>query len=339
MGERLGRSLSVLALLLVPELAYGDASPRIIGGTPVKPGEFPAVVAITVDVTDGRSICTGELVTPEWILTAAHCADPSTFGYDTDGQLLAHMEVHFHTTAVMVVPGTVVAPDRLVVNPAYLTSAGGLHDIALVHLATAVTDVDPLAVNFDPARAAIGTPTTQVGFGVYTDGGIDGTAGEERVITGQAVRSCDDFGGASLLGDDRRLCFDSSDGKAQCFGDSGGPALATIAGAQVVIGITEAADVDCANHSVDTALDTERAFVLANAPDVLAVEPPADGSGDHTETPEPGGCSTNGAKGGWMWILAMGGFVARVRASRYMSRHATRNAGGRRASRRQRVRG
>ena len=43
---------------------------RVIGGADATPGAWPWQVAIYVN---GRFICGGSLITPEWVLTAAHC--------------------------------------------------------------------------------------------------------------------------------------------------------------------------------------------------------------------------------------------------------------------------
>src|SRR5262245_21923902 len=45
----------------------------ILGGTQITVGEFPSVVAIFFG--NFSSLCTGELIAPDKVLTAAHCVD------------------------------------------------------------------------------------------------------------------------------------------------------------------------------------------------------------------------------------------------------------------------
>src|SRR5579864_2132107 len=58
----------------------GGANQRIIGGT--NDTADPSVVLMIAQVSgqQGASLCTGEVVSPHVILTAAHCVDPDVVG-------------------------------------------------------------------------------------------------------------------------------------------------------------------------------------------------------------------------------------------------------------------
>ena len=49
-------------------------SKRIVGGQHASPGEWRWHVQMHVKTTR-RQYCSGSLLTPEWVITAAHCVD------------------------------------------------------------------------------------------------------------------------------------------------------------------------------------------------------------------------------------------------------------------------
>uniref|UniRef100_A0A674GFW8 Peptidase S1 domain-containing protein n=1 Tax=Taeniopygia guttata TaxID=59729 RepID=A0A674GFW8_TAEGU len=50
---------------------------RVVGGLPAGPGRWPWAVSLQLR---GRHRCGGTLVTPQWVLSAAHCFQGSVWG-------------------------------------------------------------------------------------------------------------------------------------------------------------------------------------------------------------------------------------------------------------------
>ena len=49
---------------------------RVIGGTNARHGSWPWQVGLYAGDDDSKFFCRGSLVTPDWVLTAAHCINP-----------------------------------------------------------------------------------------------------------------------------------------------------------------------------------------------------------------------------------------------------------------------
>ena len=213
----------------------------IIGGT-TDTGD-PGVVMVLAHSTAGDGLCTGEVVSPHVVLTAAHCVDPTvvgqgnTFyvflGWDVNDQaqtsdptkLVAVKEVHWDTT--------------FDVNN---LTAG--HDIGVVITKTAL-NIKPLPMNRKPlAQSDLGKTIRLVGYGL--DDGAD-TSGTSAGVKRQVTSRLDQY--------DELLLFYGDATHNTCEGDSGGPALMNTGSGEVIIGVTSFGDQGCQQGGADTRVD------------------------------------------------------------------------------------
>jgi V8-like Glu-specific endopeptidase len=187
----------------VPSAGTIDADPLdplIYGGDPVEPGAWPAVVAVRT-----TKLCTGTLVAPNLVLTAAHCFEPlpvSPVQIDFGDSLLA---------------ASTVSSEEWGRHPDFCLPTecdGDLHDFAWVKLPAAAM-IDPIPpittqAEFDEGMQ-VGHELTFVGFG-YDEAMVSGV--KREVLS--SLTSFDASGREFRAG---------GDGKDTCSGDSGGPAL------------------------------------------------------------------------------------------------------------------
>lgn len=242
------------ALVAAPALA-GPAQAPILGGNQTTPGQYPSTLVIEV----GGGMCSATLLTPDWVLTAAHCVSPSVVG-GTQAQITAGMKVHVGTINLRTSGGTIVRASQTIPHPSFSINNLGSHDIGLIKLATPITDVVPLPINLIAARAPVGVGVTMVGFGATATGG-GGNIGVQYAVHQTSVSCAADGASDAYL-----LCYDQTSGLGKCQGDSGGPSFATLDGKLVQVGITSFGDQNCAQFGADTRTDAERDFLFAHVP-------------------------------------------------------------------------
>ena len=277
-----------------PVLGF-DRQP-IIGGTPAQTGQYPTVVAV-IQPTIG-SLCTGTLISPTAILTAAHCVDPTEL-QSTAAKVLADTIVQFDSTVADAQSGQIIAAKTIYENPKHpnFGSANpdfGHDDDSIIILSQAVTDRAPSPLDLDATRNLVGVETVQVGYGIdkLKNGSADQTAGgDENVLTNAKVVDCAPY----QLSNTNMICFDQTGDKGQCNGDSGGP---TFDPDGKVIGATSFGDDGCVQWGADTRPSQTADFIRANVPDLPATAAtPTCGNGvvDPGETCDDG--AANGTSG------------------------------------------
>jgi Trypsin len=228
--SRTAARLALAAATIALAVAAGPAG-AVLNGTADTANRFANVGALQLKVgTDWFQFCSGALVRPNVVLTAAHCTD-FVVDVGADGFGPDDVRITFDPEQ----DGPYYTVDHIAVHPDWFTQPGGqgnskhgflappAEDIALVFLDSTVAGVTPAPIagpsylaGLDLKKASF----TAVGYG--TDGFASGNAGSNHpFVIDDGIRSYRD---ATLITEhdafpDRFLKVTQS----VCFGDSGGP--------------------------------------------------------------------------------------------------------------------
>lgn len=210
----------------------GENRESIVGGSATS--AFPAVGALT---KNGSPFCTGTVIAPRRVATAAHCLE----GMSISGMKFALGQSAFAPTQTI----GVVA---IQAHPNY-DSQQITNDVGVVTLASDAP-VTPVKILASMDQSWVGKALTFVGYGV-TNGSTQTGVGTKRSVTIPISQV-----GAT------QFAYQTA-GKNTCNGDSGGPAFASVNGELFLAGTTSYGDVNCTQYGVDTRADAFASFLGA----------------------------------------------------------------------------
>jgi secreted trypsin-like serine protease len=192
----------------------------IVGGTAAPAGAWPSIAFLQASYHDpkGREhdfACTGSVVAPQWIITAAHCA------IGNPGQPPEQMTATLGVTDYTDSARQDIAVDRFMADPSY-DPQNETDDVALVHLAQPTSQpAIALAASGQSYSSPASTPDA-AGWGAVDESGTKLTSVlQQAYLQIRAPAECSSL--VSGFDPSTQTCAGTTGATGACFGDSGGP--------------------------------------------------------------------------------------------------------------------
>lgn len=210
--------------------------PKIVGGLYTKEGDDPWQVALVRAEKiglDRRPFCGGSLISPKWVVTAAHCVDRDTLSTD--------FNVIGGTTDVNN-GGVRVKVAEIIVHPNYYPE-DHLNDIALVRLqqpivAPQAREIAILPLAMEATALKWMSKARVTGWGALGEGGVPVSDLRYVELTVYSNKDCNDrvaYNGA--IANDMVCAGFAAQARDSCQGDSGGPLTVLAEGEHYLAGI------------------------------------------------------------------------------------------------------
>jgi secreted trypsin-like serine protease len=221
---------AVLALLTAATPAPPPTTSTIVGGR-LASQPYPFAAALSQTGRSG-SFCTGSLVAPAWVVTAAHCLASFRRASDVTVRVASQDRNG---------GGFASVADQLLIPNGFDPGGQTKQDYALVRLRS---EAGQQTVPIASEAPGLGASVRLLGWGQTTPTkGADYGSDQLKELDVSVVDGsrCGAMDGAT------EFCVLGPAGQSPCFGDSGGPALIGTGGGWVLAGDTSRGPNPCAN--------------------------------------------------------------------------------------------
>ncbi|KAJ3656400.1 hypothetical protein Zmor_015481 [Zophobas morio] len=189
---------------------------RVIGGSTVVTGQFPFVAAIHISTSQGRYFCGGTLISNQWVVTAAQCAQDA---------VLFSIQLGSHTLTKDDSNRVTVASSEYFIHPDFNPDTLE-NDIALIELRLPVEFSNYLLAIHSLAQEPLNTSSAVIvtGWGQTSD--ADSALSENLQfvrVTTLSNEECRLTYGNQIY--DTMVCVDGNYNEGSCNGDTGGPLI------------------------------------------------------------------------------------------------------------------
>ncbi|XP_031836638.1 trypsin-4-like [Nomia melanderi] len=205
----------LLAFLLLA-FAFADCyDPRIIGGSSTTINQYPYQVSIHFN---GKLICGGSIISPDWVLTAAHCV----YGYNPSSFTIRTKSTYGYQD------GTLITGIQRIYTHDYYDDETDEYDAALIKLPSPIkvdANARPIGLPSPGSSVPTGSVAVVTGWGYTSVGGS--TPSKLQVLNAPVVdqNTCKKIYATKYKEVTKAmLCAGTMvGGQDTCQGDSGGP--------------------------------------------------------------------------------------------------------------------